>query len=175
MKGAEFRIPPEFKRGTATRIQAEAWTASLLSILKAKPNIKAQEIDFSQDGTNDLLLAEESNAGSGGNSYLAFERTPKGYRYIGTLDFAGIDVLPKDGTGVPKIILTWHMGAYQTDMSLIKLESKGFHGMSTASARWNPNSEDNYPTLEDLHAESPEAENILRSAYMARFASASQK
>jgi hypothetical protein len=117
----------EFKNGTATLEQAKAWSASLLSTLVDQPHLEIMEEDLNQDGTNDLLISETQMGGTGGNSYLAFERTPRGYRYLGNLDFGSMWVLPKDESRQQKIMTYWHLSAGEGTLELYILDATGFH------------------------------------------------
>ena len=132
MRGDAPAVPAEFKNGTASLEQVKAWSASLLSIL-GKPSLEIIEKDLNQDGTNDLLVAENGMHGTGGNSYLAFERTPKGYRYAGDLEFGAIRVLPKDESHQQKILTWWHLSAGEGVVTLVMLDSNGFHEMAHAT------------------------------------------
>jgi hypothetical protein len=133
MKGDEPIVPAEFKKGTATLKQVKAWSASELSDVVARPSLEIIEKDLNQDGTNDLLVAEEANAGTGGNTYLAFEATSRGYRYIGHLGFGAIRVLPKDDPHRQKILTWWHLSAGEGGVTLVILDSSGFHEITNVT------------------------------------------
>ena len=125
--GEPLVVPAEFKNGTASLEQVKAWSASQLSILWNQPHLEIMERDLNQDGTNDLLIAETHMGGTGGNSYLAFERTPKGYRYLGDLAFGAMRVLPKDESHHQKILTYWHLSCNEGTVALLILDATGFH------------------------------------------------
>jgi hypothetical protein len=133
MKGDEPVVPSEFKNGTASLKQVKDWSASLLSDLNGKPSLEMLAEDLNQDGTNDLLVAEEKMAGTGGNNYLAFEKTPAGYRYIGNLGFGAIRVLPKDESHQQKILTWWHLSSGEGVVALVILDQNSFHEVAHAT------------------------------------------
>ena len=133
LKGDEPIPPTEFKRGTATLDQVKAWSASLLSYPESKSALEIVAKDLDQDGTNDLLVADPAMAGTGGNNYLAFIRTPRGYRYIGHVGFGALRVLPKDATGQTKLVTWWHVSAGEGGVTLVTLDSNGFHEVTNVT------------------------------------------
>ena len=132
LKGDQLKVPREFINGTASLAQAKAWTASLLSEPNAEPTLEIVEEDLNQDGTKDLLVAETHRAGTGGNSYLAFETTPKGYRYLGELFYGALRVLPKERTGSQKMLTMSCLGSGDCTVQLTMLDADGFHEVAKA-------------------------------------------
>jgi hypothetical protein len=132
LKGDTPVVPAEFKNGSASLKQVKAWSVSLLSD-PSKQSLEIIEKDLNQDGTNDLLVAEKGMAGTGGNSYLAFERTPRGYHYWGHLGFGAIRVLPKDESHQQKILTWWHLSAGEGGVTLVILDKDGFHEIANAT------------------------------------------
>ncbi|HXE42056.1 MAG TPA: hypothetical protein VN516_03440, partial [Candidatus Baltobacteraceae bacterium] len=138
---------------------AKAWTASLLSDLWDKPHLKVIEEDLNQDGEKDLLIAEDYMAGTGGNTYFYFEKTQKGYHYLGNLGFNSIEVLPKDSSGQQKIVTGWHLGANESGITLLTLDTNGFHEIAHATVELNT---PNKPTIQDLSGIDKISTNMLQ-------------
>jgi len=131
-KGDEPFVPAEFRNGTASLKQVKAYASSLLGYLGGQSSLEMMEADLNQDGTRDLLVADDSGAGSGGNVYLAFAKTPTGYRYLGDLSFGALRVLPKDASGKQKMLTMSCAGSGNCTVFLVVLDASGFHEVARA-------------------------------------------
>ena len=135
LKGGQPDVPSEFRKGTASLDQAKAWSASLLSGLWDQPHLDVVESDLDQDGVKDVLISETHLGGTGGNTYLAFARTPKGYRYLGNLAYSVLRVLPKEDSRPPRIVTAWRVGAGESGVTLYLLDAAGFHEIGVGTLR----------------------------------------
>ncbi|HVU26172.1 MAG TPA: hypothetical protein VHG71_00280 [Verrucomicrobiae bacterium] len=133
LDGNEPEVPTEFKTGAASLQQVKEWSASLLSDSKGDDLELVTNEDLNQDGTNDLLVANGKMAGTGGNNYLAFQRTSQGYAYLGHLGFGAIRVLPKDESHRQKILTWWHISSGEGGVTLLLLDKEGFHEVANAT------------------------------------------
>jgi len=119
-----FVIPREFKNGTATLTNVYAWSESLLG--SEKP-MEDEYKDIDQDGQEELLVSQPANAGTGGNEYFIFKRTPKGYRFLGDLWFGGLQIVSPDNRGRPRLITFSHQSSGSSRVALCYLDRDGFH------------------------------------------------
>ena len=118
-KGEQFPVPREFRVGTATRAQAEAWTRSLVGGTTEKSVTHAQELDLNEDGVKELLLEDQrSCGGTGNNTHFVFKHTSRGYRYIATLAYVEIEVIPRSETHEPLIFTSSHISASESSVGL---------------------------------------------------------
>jgi hypothetical protein len=119
-----FAVPQEFKNATATLTNVYAWSGSLLGPEKPLEN---EYKDIDQDGQDELLLSQPSNAGTGGNEYFIFKKTPKGYRFLGDIWFGGLQIVSPDNRGRPRLITFSNRSSGNTRVALCYLDRDGFH------------------------------------------------
>jgi hypothetical protein len=119
-------VPAELTAGTATLDQVKSWNAKtmywngeLSSGLEFREEVK--------DALKLLLVdaPETAAADGGGNSYLAFEHTTKGYRYVGWMAFAGLRILPLDQQGRQYLLTSSAAGAGDEFITLVQLDAAG--------------------------------------------------
>ena len=164
-KGDPIRVPREFRIGTATRAQAEAWTRSLIGEPIEKSVTHTEELDLNQDGAKELLLEDQrSCGGTGNNTHFAFERTSKGYRYVGMLGYVGIEVIPRGETLGPLIFTSWHMSSRESGVGLTEWDASGFHSVASADAIFDEPAEGEV-TLLNVQGKSPAAMEALRRKF----------
>ena len=126
--GQEFEPPRKLKTGSGSLRDVHEWANSLLGSTYPLKTIHA---DIYQDGGDDLFVAQPTWGGTGGNLYLAFEKTPKGYRFLGDIWFGGFRVLSPDPKGRPRILTSSWAGGGRCGVSLYVLEKNGFHETMT--------------------------------------------
>ena len=71
------------------------------------------------------LYCDRHMGGSGGNVYAVFLVTPRGHRYIGTLEFGEYCVLPPDAQKRPRVATLWFMGIAEGVLEVHVLTEKG--------------------------------------------------
>src|SRR6266542_666644 len=139
--GQEFEPPRKMRNGSASLKDVYAWANSLLGTNYSLETIHA---DVFHDGNDVLFVAQPSWGGTGGNDYLAFRQTPKGWRFLGDIWFGGIRVLSPDPEGRPRILTSSSAGGGRCNISLYVLERNGFHETMTRK---------NLPCGDPAHAE----------------------
>src|SRR5438034_1880940 len=139
--GQEFKPPRRLRNGSASLREVYAWANSLLG---TNYPLKTIHADVFYDGSDVLFVAQPGWGGTGGNLYLAFEKTPKGYRFLGDIWFGGFRVLSPDPKGRPRILTSSWAGGGRCGVSLYVLEKNGFHETMTRK---------NLPCGDAAHAE----------------------
>jgi hypothetical protein len=122
-KGEALDVPREFQNGTATLDQAKAWSNSLL---EGTGPIATEEHELIPNGKTALFICDESNAGTGGNFYLVFDRTRTGLQYLGEIDFGTCCAVPPDAMKNPRLVTYWGLGASEGTLTLWVLTKSGF-------------------------------------------------
>jgi len=146
--GQSVRIPIELKRGTASREQVEAWTRSQCDGPNKQLPLVTDELDLNQDGKEELLLADRDCCGATGNGiHLAFEQTAKGYRYIDSLGYSAIHVVPRDTNHGPYIYTSWHGGGGELGVQLSEWDSHGFHCVAGIDVKLDVNGAEPIDTI----------------------------
>lgn len=83
LKG-DIEVPTELANGTATKAQVTAWSESLiLHHFMDSTTIDQSQADYDGDGLNEVTVGIPWTYGSDGGTYLYFDATPSGYRYLG--------------------------------------------------------------------------------------------
>ena len=118
-----FDVPSEFQRGTASLSDIEAWSYSLLG----KNPLELRRIDINGDRLGELFVSQPSHRGTGGNSYLVFGETRRGFHYLGRLFFGGLRPLTRDHHNRPRVLTTSWMGGGECNVAIQVLQSDGFH------------------------------------------------
>jgi hypothetical protein len=118
-----FPVPSEFRRGTASRAEVDAWSASLLG---ANP-LESRRLDIDGDGAGELFISQPAQRGTGGNSYLVFREGRRGFSYLGTLEFGLLRPLAKDGQGRVRVLTGGSMGGCECLVIIQMLQPDGFH------------------------------------------------
>ena len=136
-KGDVAYVPPEFRNGTATLDQAKAWARALFTGMAGRGEIETEECDLTPAGRRAWFISDRSLEGvvGGNNSYMVFDQTPKGLRYLGEVSGYARPV-PSDVSGNPRLVTYWHLGADDGTLTLWSLTSTGFE--STKVLRIHP-------------------------------------
>jgi hypothetical protein len=123
-----FPVPREFRNGTASSRDVDAWCSSLLHWDESTqyPPLQSLKVDIDGDGVPELFVCQPAHAGTGGNAYLAFREGAKGFRYLGRLGFGGIRAAPADHKGRARVLTSWHISAASVGITLLALTPEGF-------------------------------------------------
>ncbi|MCL2648918.1 MAG: hypothetical protein FWD61_18290 [Phycisphaerales bacterium] len=141
-KGDTFTVPPEFQNGTATLEQAKAWARSLMSDPNVTDgNIHADPYDFLPAPRHTILLWDPCNGGTGGNTYMVFEITPNGLKYLGSVGNHPSLVAP-DSHNRPRFVTYWRLGAVGGDLILYVLTSNGIRQLACKTIEPHNNDHD---------------------------------
>ena len=131
--GATFTAPKELQNGSASQSEVFVWANSVFgtnsgSLVRTYyyPLITIHA-DFFQNGGDDLFVAQPALGGTGGNLYLAFKQTRKGYRFIGDIWFGGHEIVSPDSRGRPRLITFSHQSGGSSRVALCYLDRDGFH------------------------------------------------
>lgn len=123
----QFPVPSEFRRGTASRADVDAWSCSLLG---ANP-LESVRVDIDRDGLAELFISQPAHRGTGGNSHLIFREGRRGFHYLGRLFFGSLRPMMTDGHGKARVLTSSWMGGGECMVTIHSLHFDGFH--STAS------------------------------------------
>ncbi|HEX4056381.1 MAG TPA: hypothetical protein VHX86_19135 [Tepidisphaeraceae bacterium] len=129
-KGDVPRVPREFQEGNATIGQAKAWANARLM---GNGSIVTEEHELIPGGKRALFISDSSCAGTGGNSYVVFDRTKSGLRYLGDIDFAVCAAAPPDASENPRLVTYWHNSASEGELTLWRLTKSGFTALKSAT------------------------------------------
>ncbi len=131
--GETFTPPRKLQSGSASLSEVYAWANSMLgtnsgSLLGTNyyPLVTVHA-DICQNGSDDLFVAEPAWGGTGGNLYLAFKQTPKGYQFAGDIWFGGLQIVSPDNQGHPRLITFSHQSSGSSRVALCYLDRDGFH------------------------------------------------
>jgi hypothetical protein len=121
-------VPAELTAGTATLDQVKTWSASQL-FWQGEPSPSLELREEVKDALKLLLVDDKGSAAvdGGGNSYLAFEHSSKGHRYVGWMAFAGLRILPLDQQGRQFLLTSASSGAGRVFITLVQLDAIGLH------------------------------------------------
>lgn len=122
--GQVFEAPRECRNGSASLQDVYAWATSLLG---SKYPLETIHADIDGDGHDDLFVAQPAWGGTGGNLYLAFRRTTKGYRFLGDIWFGSVRILSPDPQGRSRLLTSSSAGGGRCTVSIYILERQGFH------------------------------------------------
>ena len=122
-----FPVPSEFRRGTASRSDVDAWACSLLG---TNP-LESRRIDIDGDGVGELFVSQPVHHGTGGNSHLIFREGRRGFHYLGRLDFGALRPMGKDDHGRVRVLTTGSMGGGECMVIIEVLLSDGFHSAAS--------------------------------------------
>jgi hypothetical protein len=122
-KGEAIYVPQEFLNGTASVEQAKAWSNSLL---EGDGSIVTEQHELTPGGKPALFISDSSNAGTGGNFYMVFDRTVTGLRYLGEIEFGDCRAVRPDASNNPRLVTYWHLGAGEGNLTLWLLSKQGF-------------------------------------------------
>jgi len=122
--GETLTAPRKLQNGLASLPEVYAWANSVLGTNYPLETIHA---DICQNGGDDLFVAQPDWGGTGGNLYLAFKPTRKGYRFVGDLWFGGMQIISPDSRGRPRLITFSHRSSGSTRVALCYLDRDGFH------------------------------------------------
>jgi hypothetical protein len=131
--GETFTAPQKLQNGSASLPEVYSWANSMLgtnsgSVLGTNYYpLETIHADIFQNGGNDLFVAQPAWGGTGGNLYLGFKQTPKGYRFIGDICFGGVQIVSPDKQGRPRLITFSHQSSGSTRVALCFLDRDGFH------------------------------------------------
>jgi hypothetical protein len=126
-KGERFPVPAEFRRGTASRADVEAWSCSLLGL---NP-LKSRRMDIDGDGNGELFISQPAHAGTGGNGHLVFREGRRGFQYLGRLFFGSLRPISVDFTGRARLLSSSWMGGGECMVTIHVLRPDGFHPLTT--------------------------------------------
>lgn len=126
-KDGRFPMPSEFRRGTASRSEVDAWSCSLLG----SPPLEFRRLDLDGDGAGELFISQPALRGTGGNSYLVFKEGRRGFSYLGRLGFGLLRPLAKDGHGRVRVLTSSWMGGGECLTLIEVLQSDGFHSAAS--------------------------------------------
>ena len=118
-----FPVPSEFRRGVASRADADAWSCSLLG---TNP-LESRRIDIDGDGVGELFLSQPAHHGNGGNYYLIFREGRRGFHYLGRLFFASLRPMAADRHGSVRVLTSSPMGGAESMVIIQVLRADGFH------------------------------------------------
>lgn len=119
-------VPSEFRRGTASRADVDAWSCSLLGA----NTLASRRIDIDGDGVGEVFVSQPAHHGTGGNSYLIFSEGRRGFSYLGRLAFGSLRAMPADGHGRARVLTSSWMGGGECMVTIQVLQSDGFHAVS---------------------------------------------
>ena len=122
-KAEAIHAPQEFQNGTASVEQAKAWSNSLL---EGDGSIVTEQRELTPGGKPALFISDSSNAGTGGNFYLVFDRTLTGLRFLGEIEFGVCRAVRPDTSNNPRLVTYWHLGAGEGNLTLWLLSKQGF-------------------------------------------------
>lgn len=130
--GQEFEAPRKLRNGSASLQKVYAWANSVLgtnckSVLITNYPLETIHADISQDGSDDLFVTQPAWGGTGGNLYLAFKQTRKGYQFVGDIWFGGLKIVSPDKQGHPRIVISSWGGCCRCRTTLCILDRDGFH------------------------------------------------
>jgi hypothetical protein len=120
-------VPAEFRHGTATRADVDAWSCSLLG----NHPIESRRIDIDGEGNGELFISQPAHAGTGGNSHLVFREGRRGFRYLGRLSFGGLRLVGADSDGRVRLMTSSRMGGGECMVTIHELRPDGFHPLAT--------------------------------------------
>lgn len=131
-EGEVFDAPRELRNGSASLQEAYAWAISVPGAnhgpaLATNYPLKTIHADIFQDGSDDLFVAQPVWGGTGGNEFLAFKKTSKGYRFVGNIWFGGLQIVSPDSQGRPRLITSSWGGCCRCRTTLCILDRDGFH------------------------------------------------
>ncbi len=116
------RLSATLREGTATAEQAETWAREVL--IGSGP-IDSKERNLTSDGFPARFCCYRGMAGSGGNAYAVFLSGPRGYRYVGILEFGEYCILPSDSQKRPRVATLWFEGIGEGILSVHVLTENG--------------------------------------------------
>jgi len=122
-----FPVPSEFRRGTASRSDVEAWASSLLG---ANP-LACQRIDIDGDGVGEIFVSQQAHHGTGGNSHLVFQQGRRGFSYLGRLSFGSLRPIASDGSGRVRVLTSSWLGGGECMVTIQILQPDGFHAAAS--------------------------------------------
>lgn len=125
--GGQFPVPPEFRHGTASRSDVDAWACSLLG----KNSLDSRRIDIDGDRLGELFVSQPVHHGTGGNAHLVFKEGRQGFHYLGRLFFGSLRRLGKDDQGRARVLTSSWMGGGECMVIIHVLESDGFHSVAS--------------------------------------------
>jgi hypothetical protein len=130
-----FPVPREFRSGTATLPDVYAWSASLLNWNESAdyPPLDSLKLDIDGDAVAELFVSQPAHAGNGGNAYLAFQQSRRGFRYLGRLGFGRIRPAPADSGGRARAVTSWRLGAGELELTLWALTAEGLREVAKCS------------------------------------------
>ncbi len=123
----QFPVPSEFRRGTASRSDVDAWACSLLG---ANP-LESCRIDIDGDRVGELFVSQLAHIGTGGNSYLVFREGRRGFCYLGRLFFGSLRPMATDDHGRVRVLTSGSMGGGECMVIIEVLHSDGFHSAAS--------------------------------------------
>lgn len=118
-----FPVPSEFRRGTASRADVDAWSCSLLG---TNP-LASRRIDINGDNFGEVFVSQPAYHGTGGNSYLVFREGRRGFSYLGRLSFGSLRPIASDGSGRVRVLTSSWMGGGECMVTVQILRPDGFH------------------------------------------------
>jgi hypothetical protein len=110
------------------------------SVLFAQPGgnagpIEERRLPLEPGGTEALFVSDPSLRGTGGNLYLVFAPGPRGFRYLGCLDFGVCRPAPPGEDGRPRLVTYWHMSASEGVITIWRLTEEGFEPLARSTLR----------------------------------------
>ena len=125
-KGGHFSVPSEFRRGTASRADVDAWSCSLLG---TNP-LESLRVDIDGDRIGELFISQPAHRGTGGNSHLVFRERSSGFQYLGTLGFGLIRPLTPDIKSRARVLTSWWIGGGECMVTMYVLTVDGFRAVT---------------------------------------------
>jgi hypothetical protein len=128
-KGETLPVTTKLRNGTANLEEVFEW-CRLVHYLGESNSFKAREYDFEDDGKPELAVCAESWAGTGGNTYLVFKQTAKGFRFFDVIWMGGFVRVSPAQSHTAQIITLSHLGGgdvgseYEAD--LLEVRPSGF-------------------------------------------------
>ena len=131
--GATFTAPRKLLNGSASQSEVYVWANSVFgtnagSLVRTNYYpLTTIHADIFQNEGDDLFVAQPAMGGTGGNLYLAFKQTLKGYRFIGDIWFGGLEIVSPDSRCRPRLITFSHQSSGSSRVALCYLDRDGFH------------------------------------------------
>jgi hypothetical protein len=158
-----FPVPAEFRRGTASRSEVEAWSISLLG----DHPLEISRTDLDGDGVGELFVSEPAHRGTGGNFYLVFREGRRGFRYLGRLFFGMLRPLTLDRAGRARVLTSSSAGGGECMVTIHILQPDGFQSAASRVLPCGDSASDGEGgrEIKRLFESEPLSETVLREVF----------
>lgn len=120
-------VPQRLQRGTATFTEAMAWTRRLQG-----RSLTVDHYPLRPNGPRGLFIWGSDLAGATGNvDWTVFQKTLRGYRFVGELGGSNCVCTSPDDRGRPRVITTWNYGGCEYILQLYVLTRNGFRSIAS--------------------------------------------